>query len=173
MHFALSFRIVELRWGKADFISFPAMTLFMREDIKMFKKTLAALACVIGVAVSGGASADQSETNDPYFGYKPPSTEAAAGIQVFHRCKKCHSMDPSRNTFGPNLRGIYTVSYTSLPRFEYSASLKASGLVWDEANLREWIQGNDIKVEGTRMRHIQITDAAEQDYLIAFLKTFK
>jgi len=82
-------------------------------------------------------------------------------------------MVPSRNTFGPNLRGVYMRPAASLPRFDYSDSLKASGLVWDEANLRDWIKGNDMKVVGTRMRHVEITDAAEQDYLIAFLKTFK
>ncbi|MDV7339329.1 c-type cytochrome [Terasakiella sp. A23] len=137
----------------------------------MFKKTLAVLACVIGV--SACQSTSETAMNDPYFGYKPPSSEAAAGIQVFHRCKKCHSMDPARNTFGPNLRGVYMRPAASLPRFDYSDSLKASGLVWDEANLRDWIKGNDMKVKGTRMRHVEITDAAEQDYLIAFLKTFK
>jgi cytochrome c len=59
----------------------------------------------------------------------------------------------------------------SLPRFQYSEALSNSGLVWTEENLRKWIADNDGLVPGTRMRHVSITDPAEQDYLIAFLRT--
>lgn len=134
----------------------------------MVKKTLAILGCTFALAFATPAQAE-----DDFFGYVPPSTAAAAGIQVFFKCKKCHSMDPSKNTFGPNLRGVYMRAAASLPRFEYSEELKASGIVWDEANLRDWVAGNTWLVRGTRMRHVQITDKAEQDYLITFLKSFK
>jgi cytochrome c len=60
-----------------------------------------------------------------------------------------------------------------LPRFAYSDALKKSGLTWTEANLRRWVAGNDILVPDTRMRHVQITDEAEQNYLIAYLKSLK
>ncbi len=136
----------------------------------MLKKTLAALACLIVTAA--GAQAEEL-TKEQMFGYTPPNVEAAAGMQVFTKCKKCHSMDPSRNTYGPNLRGIFMRKAATLPRFDYSDNLKASGIIWDEANLLDWIKGNTWLVRGSRMRHVQITDPAEQDYLIAFLKTFK
>ncbi|SCA57972.1 Cytochrome c2 [Candidatus Terasakiella magnetica] len=134
----------------------------------MIKKTMAAL-FALGALTFANTEAQAEEM----FGYKAPNSKAAAGVQVFHRCKKCHSMDPAKNTFGPNLRGVYMRKAASLPRFEYSEDLKKSDIVWDEDFLRAWVEGNTLVVSGTRMRHVQITDPAEQDYLIEFLKTFK
>jgi len=95
----------------------------------------------------------------------------AAGKVVFEKCSSCHSSDSSKNTFGPTLVGVIGRKAGSLPRFAYSDALKESGLVWNEENLRRWIKGNDILVPGTRMRHVEITDKAEQDYLIAYIKS--
>jgi cytochrome c len=136
----------------------------------MLKKILATLVCIIPLAAQAG---DDVEVQNNYFGYKPPSTEAAAGLQIFKRCKECHSLNPALNTFGPNLRGIFMRPAASLARFDYSEALQKSGIIWDEKNLRDWISGNTWLVHGNRMRHIQITDPAERDYLIAFLKSFK
>lgn len=94
-----------------------------------------------------------------------------AGEEIFKKCSACHSVDSSKNTFGPSLIGVVNRKAASLPRFAYSDALKKSGLTWTEANLRRWMAGNDILVPGTRMRHVQITDIAEQDYLLAYLKS--
>ncbi|NQY88916.1 MAG: c-type cytochrome [Colwellia sp.] len=95
----------------------------------------------------------------------------AAGQEIFKKCGACHSADGSKNTFGPSLVGVINRKAASLPRFAYSDALKKSGLTWTEANLRRWVAGNDILVPGTRMRHVQITDKAEQNYLLAYLKS--
>lgn len=95
----------------------------------------------------------------------------AAGQEIFKKCSACHSADGSKNTFGPSLVGVIDRKAASLPRFAYSDALKESGLTWTEANIRRWVAGNDILVPGTRMRHVQITDKAEQDYLLAYLKS--
>lgn len=94
-----------------------------------------------------------------------------AGKEIFKKCSACHSTDSSKNTFGPSLIGVVNRKAASLPRFSYSEALKKSGLTWTEANLRRWMAGNDILVPGTRMRHVQITDVAEQNYLLAYLKS--
>lgn len=99
--------------------------------------------------------------------------EEAAGKEVFKRCQACHSADSSKNTFGPSLTGVVGRAAASLPRFNYSEALRNSGLVWSEENLRMWVADNDKLVPGTRMRHVSISDVAEQDYLIAYLKTLK
>lgn len=97
----------------------------------------------------------------------------AAGQELFNKCSACHSLDESKNAFGPSLIGVVGRQAASLPRFAYSDALKNSNITWDEENLRKWIAGNDTFVPGTRMRHVEITDKAEQDYLIAYLKTLK
>ena len=97
----------------------------------------------------------------------------AAGKELFNKCSACHSLDESKNAFGPSLIGVVGRKAASLPRFAYSDALKNSDITWDEENLRKWIAGNDDFVPGTRMRHVEITDKAEQDYLISYLKTLK
>lgn len=126
-------------------------------------KTLAALACIGGLLAAAPALADAQNEE----------MMAAQGKQVFLRCSGCHSLDTSKNAFGPSLIGVVGRKSASVPRFAYSDALKASGVTWTEDNLRKWIAGNDTFVPGTRMRHVAITDPAEQDYLIAFLKTLK
>ncbi len=96
----------------------------------------------------------------------------AAGEQVFiYRCKACHSLDSSKNAFGPTLHGIVNRKSASIPRYAYSSAMKKSGLVWTESNLRKWVANNEKLVPGTRMRHVSITDETEQDFILAFLKS--
>lgn len=98
----------------------------------------------------------------------------AAGQAAFqHRCVACHSMDPSRNAFGPSLFGIIGRKAGSLPRYAYSTAMKNSDFVWDDNYLRDWIYDNEKFLPGTRMRHVSITDITEQDYLVAFIKSLK
>ncbi|SDH39010.1 cytochrome c [Pseudomonas benzenivorans] len=98
----------------------------------------------------------------------------AAGRQLFtHHCAACHSLDTSQNAFGPSLVGVVDRKAATLPRFAYSKAMEASGITWTEDNLRKWITDNEALVPGTRMRHVAITDQAEQDYLISFLRTLK
>ena len=98
----------------------------------------------------------------------------AAGHQLFvHHCTACHSLDTSENAFGPSLFGVVDRPAASVPRFAYSKAMQASGITWSEDNLRKWIADNDALVPGTRMRHVSITDPAEQDYLISFLRSLK
>ncbi len=98
----------------------------------------------------------------------------AAGRQLFtHHCTACHSLDTSENAFGPSLFGVVDRPAASVPRFAYSKAMQASGITWTEDNLRKWIADNEALVPGTRMRHVSISDPAEQDYLISFLRSLK
>ncbi len=99
---------------------------------------------------------------------------AAAGHQLFaHHCAACHSLDTSENAFGPSLFGVVDRPAAFVPRFAYSKAMQTSGITWNEDNLRKWIADNDALVPGTRMRHVAISDPAEQDYLISFLRSLK
>ena len=99
--------------------------------------------------------------------------EVAAGRQVFNHCIACHAIDPGKLGFGPDLHGVVGRAAGSLPNFQYSPALQKSEFIWTEANLRRWVSGNDKMIPGTRMRHIAITDPAEQTYLITFLKSLE
>jgi cytochrome c len=109
-----------------------------------------------------------------------PSVQAAekameaAGRQLFtHHCTACHSLDTSENAFGPSLFGVVDRPAASVPRFAYSKAMQDSGITWSEDNLRKWITDNEALIPGTRMRHVAISDPAEQDHLISFLRSLK
>ena len=117
---------------------------------------------IVLVALAGGeARADRYD-----------EAMAAAGEVLFrHHCQACHSPDPTANAFGPQLHGLVGRAAGTAPRFEYSDALRDSGIVWTEANLRAWLADNDGFIPGTRMPHVAITDGAEQDFLLAFIRT--
>lgn len=121
-----------------------------------------------GIVLAGvlGAAAARAEDGK--------AAMAAAGEGVFNaNCHACHSADPSKNTFGPSLVGVVGRKAGAQPRFKYSKALEESGLTWTEDNLRLWIKDNTALVPQTRMRHVAITDKAQQDYLIAYLSSLK
>jgi len=97
----------------------------------------------------------------------------AAGKAAFtHRCMACHSLDSAKNAFGPSLRGVVGRPAGTLPRFVYSNAMAGAKITWTESNLRKWVADNEKLVPNTRMRHVSITDVTEQDFIIAFLKSF-
>jgi len=125
----------------------------------MKKTIIGALVTVVTLIVAGCAA-----TIDY------PRADIAAGAEVFRKCKACHSSNPSRGTFGPQLVGVYMREAGSVPGFDYSEELKAATFLWDDNHLRDWIAHNKMVLAGTRMRHVSVTDPAEQDYLIAYLR---
>ncbi|MEH6360636.1 MAG: c-type cytochrome [Amylibacter sp.] len=69
---------------------------------------------------------------------------AAAGAKVFKKCKSCHKVgEGAKNGVGPQLNGIFDRVAGSNEGFKYSNAMKAeaeAGLIWDEANLRTFMQ---------------------------------
>ncbi len=96
---------------------------------------------------------------------------AAGEIMFEQRCRSCHADDPARKAYGPSLIGVLGRKAGSLDGFEYSDAMKKSGIIWNENTLRAWMADNDGFMPGTRMRHVGIDDRAEQDFLLAYLKT--
>lgn len=54
--------------------------------------------------------------------------------------------------------------------YPYSAALKRSGIVWDDASLDAFLENPMKTVPGTRMGYAGVKNAAERDDLIAFLR---
>lgn len=94
-----------------------------------------------------------------------------AGEKLWLQCKTCHTLKAGQpNGVGPNLHGIIGAKAASRPGFNYSAPLKASGIVWTDANLDAWITNPRLKVKGTRMSYMGLADATKRKALIAYLK---
>lgn len=102
-------------------------------------------------------------------------TAAAADLEhgkaVFQACTACHSEQP--DAIGPNLRGVYGRKSAALEDFRYSNPMRRANLVWDEANLRDYVKDPQAKVRGNRMPYAGLGGPNDIDDLVAYLKTYK
>lgn len=80
--------------------------------------------------------------------------DAAAGRKAFAACMHCHQAGPTaRHAFGPQLNGLAGRRAGTQPGYGYSAALKASGLVWNQATLAAYLSDPAALVPGTKMRY--------------------
>ena len=78
--------------------------------------------------------------------------DVAKGEISFHKCLPCHSIgDDAQNKIGPELNGIDGRHSGSVPDFSYSDANKNSGIVWNEAQFKDYIKDPRAKVPGTKM----------------------
>jgi cytochrome c len=93
------------------------------------------------------------------------------GKAVFERrCTGCHALDSNRE--GPHLRGVYGRKAGSVPDFEYSAAIKASGIIWNDTNLERWLRGTDEFIAGNNMG-FRVPRAQERADIVAFLRALR
>src|SRR3954453_10775243 len=93
------------------------------------------------------------------------------GKQLYQTCAACHTERP--DALGPSLKGVVGRKSGALEDFRYSNPMKRANLVWDEANLRAYILDPQAKVKGNRMPYGGLTDAADVEDVVAYLKTLK
>ncbi len=102
-----------------------------------------------------------------------PANAQDDGQTAFNNhCRTCHTMKEGDNRQGPSLAGVVGRTAGMLPGYNSSASMKQSGIVWDEANLDQFIANPDQVVSGNTMKpYGGIADAALRETIIGFLKT--
>ena len=111
-------------------------------------------------ALAPAAASAQTAGGDP-----------AKGSDVFQdRCTACHVL--GRSAQGPDLDGVVGRKAASLPGFNYSAALKASGLTWTRDELDKFLAGPARLVPGTSMRAM-VADPAERRDLVAYLASLE
>jgi cytochrome c len=100
--------------------------------------------------------------------------DAAAGEQSFNKCRPCHDVGPeAKIKLGPPLNGLDGRPAGSAEGFNYSDANKGSGITWNEANCKKYIDNPAAMVPGTRMAFGGIKDPAEVANLWAYLDQFK
>jgi cytochrome c len=93
------------------------------------------------------------------------------GKALYQTCAACHTERP--DALGPSLKGVVGRKSAALDDFRYSKPMKRANLVWDEANLRAYIQDPQAKVKGNRMPYGGLTDGKDVDDIVAYLKTLQ
>jgi len=108
----------------------------------------------------------------PALAQTAPAGDPVRGKLVFLQCQACHAVQAGETgLIGPSLAGVYGRKAGSLAGYDYSAPLKASGLVWDAANLDKWLTDPSALVPGTKMAFAGIASPALRADVIAYLKT--
>lgn len=99
--------------------------------------------------------------------------DPVAGRKLFASCANCHAVGPAaRHGFGPHLNALAGRKAGSVAGYGYSAAMKASGLVWNEATLTAFLRAPGDVVPGTKMRYWGVgVDEKKVRDLVAYLAT--
>lgn len=118
--------------------------------------------CLVAATVWAGSAAGAS------------AGDAAAGETIFNqKCKVCHQIgEGAKNFVGPELNGLIGRKTGSVPDYNYSDANKDSGIVWDEAKLKDYLLSPKTVVPGTKMIFSGLPKETDRDNLIAFLSQF-
>jgi cytochrome c len=88
-------------------------------------------------------------------------------------CRECHSFVKDDNRLGPSLYGVVGRKAGTEPGYDYTQSMKESGVTWDVATLDKWIADPGALVPGNGMSppYSGIDDPAIRKRIIAFLQS--
>jgi FAD/FMN-containing dehydrogenase len=93
------------------------------------------------------------------------------GEILFQTCTACHS--PLGDGLGPDLHGIFGHKSAQTAGYDYSASMKAANLTWNEETLRSLLKGPQSFVPGTKMTFPGYSNPSDIDDVIAYIKQLK
>jgi cytochrome c len=96
--------------------------------------------------------------------------DMAAGKSSFAKCKACHSLEKDKNEIGPTLHGMFGRKAGEVPKYNYSAANKNSGIVWNDESLLTYLENPQKAIPGTKMVFPGIKTEKERRDLIAYLK---
>lgn len=97
--------------------------------------------------------------------------QAAPDKASFTRCSICHSVNGTGGKLGPDLAGIVGRKAGTLGGYSYSPAMKKSAITWTPETLRVFLTGPQKMVPGTKMAFSGLSDAAQRDKIIAYLKS--
>ena len=101
------------------------------------------------------------------------AADPAAGEKVFRKCKACHFAEQEKHKTGPHLVDLFGRKAGSLADFKkYSKSMKASGVVWDEGTLDEYLAAPRKFIKGGTMAFAGLKKEKDRADVIAYMKQF-
>jgi len=102
-----------------------------------------------------------------------PAADVENGKVIFNKCRACHQVgENAKNLVGPILNGLIGRKAGTVEGYNYTEANKNSGIVWDEANFREYIKNPKAKIPNTKMVFAGLSDDQDIDDLLAYLKQF-
>jgi len=100
-----------------------------------------------------------------------PAMADGDGEKVFKKCKTCHSLKAGDNKVGPSLAGVAgRTAGTAEGYTKYSDAMIASGVVWDDATLDQYLADPKGFIPGNKMSFTGLKKAEDRAAVIAYLK---
>lgn len=99
--------------------------------------------------------------------------DLTAGRIVFNqKCAACHTLspEPDHSTQGPNLMGVIGRTAGTIEGWDFSPALAASGLVWVEENLNDWLTDPAVLVPESSM-NLKVPNRFEREDVIAYIRS--
>lgn len=98
-----------------------------------------------------------------------PNGNSTHGEELYATaCAACH--DWQQNSMGPMHCGLFGRPAASVPGYDYSEAMEASGIVWDPQTLNDFLTSPIAYVVGTNMGFVGFTDPADRADIIAYLQ---
>jgi cytochrome c len=99
--------------------------------------------------------------------------DAQKGQTVFNVCVACHSIGPGAKTkVGPELNGLDGRRTGSVPGYAYSEANKNSGIVWNDATFKKYIQNPQAVIPHTKMIFPGLKNEQQVNDVWAYISQF-
>ena len=131
------------------------------------------LAYSVAGAESEAVATDDAVASDPAYTEVAATADAAAGEQVFGKCKSCHKIDGT-NATGPHLNGVVGRNHGAVEGFKYSdAMLAMNAEVWTPDVIYAFLKSPKAAMPGTKMGFAGLAKPEDRANVIAYLETLK
>jgi cytochrome c2 len=95
--------------------------------------------------------------------------DAAAGKEIFGRCRTCHVIDEPSNRLGPHLVGIIGRKAGSIEGYNFSSAMQNAEITWNDETLKAFLSDPSGYIPGNAMQYPPLTDEQEIRDLLAYL----
>ncbi len=100
------------------------------------------------------------------------AADAVRGAKIFaEECAECHSVKEGKNKKGPSLFAALGRKSASISDFNYSDSMKSSGIVWTADKIQAYVEAPKKVVPGGKMKYDGLPELKDQLDLIEYIST--